>query len=484
MNLEVSQLSPQKLWHAFSSINAIPRGSKKEKKIIEFVAHFGKSLGLETEVDSVGNVLIRKPATPGFESSKGVCLQAHLDMVHQKNEDTFFDFDTQGIQMVIDQGWVRAKGTTLGADNGIGAAAILAVLESSDLEHPSIEALFTIDEETGMTGAKCLNPNWLKASYLLNLDTENEDEIDVGCAGGIDITSVTALKRVPLNKGSKAFKVTINGLRGGHSGMDIHRGFANANVLMNEVFKTLNCSINWWLSEIDGGGLRNAIPRECFSVMVIEESEVPQLEKLLKDLHRNFKTHFAATEPHLLLQYHSVDLPESVVSVHDQQRLIEAIEGAKNGVYRWQVSMPDTVETSNNLARVWVNDLEARIECLCRSAVEAQKNDLSLVIKKSMESNGFEVTLSGDYPGWEPKMDSHILEKVVEEYVKCYAKKPQIVSCHAGLECGLLGSHYPQMEMVSFGPNIKGAHSPEECVEIKSVASFWEFLIQVLASLK
>ncbi len=484
MNREISQLHPQGLWEAFAAMNEIPRGSKKEEKIVEFVASFGRNLGLDTQVDKVGNVLIKKAGTQGYESENTLCLQAHIDMVHQKNETTLFDFDTQGIQMVIDKGWVRANGTTLGADNGIGASAILAVLSDTTLKHPPIEALFTVDEETGMTGAMELSKDWLKGTYLLNLDTEDEDEIDVGCAGGIDISGTVQIQRVPVDASCQAFEIVICGLRGGHSGMDIHRGFANANLLMNSLFEEFNQRITWHLSAIRGGGLRNAIPRESKSTICVNSSDVATLDKLIETKGEEFKSLFADTEPNLSLQYNKVGLPSTVLVDKDKNRLVDAVKGIHNGVYKMQVSMPDTVETSNNIAKVWLEDQQLKIDCLCRSAVETEKMHLSQHIKNHLESLSFSVVLSGAYPGWEPKMDSPLLEKVVSEYKKCYQKDPQIVACHAGLECGLLGSHYPQMEMISFGPNIRGAHSPQECVEIKSVEKFWEFLVQILASFK
>jgi dipeptidase D len=484
MNREISQLHPQGLWEAFAAMNEIPRGSKKEEKIVEFVAGYGRKLGLDTQVDHVGNVLIKKEGTPGYESASTLCLQAHIDMVHQKNESTVFDFDTQGIQMLIDEGWVKANGTTLGADNGIGASAILAVLRDKTIAHPPIEALFTVDEETGMTGAMELSKDWLKASYLLNLDTEDEDEIDVGCAGGIDISGTVQIQRVPVEDSFHAFEIVISGLRGGHSGMDIHRGFANANLLMNSLFEELNQRITWHLASIRGGGLRNAIPRESRATICVDSSDIASLEKLIETTGEEFKNLFADTEPNLNLQYKPVELPSMVLVEVDKNRLVEAIKGIHNGVYKMQVKMPDTVETSNNIAKVWLEDQHLKIDCLCRSAVETEKMHLSQQIKNHIESLGFSVDLSGAYPGWEPKMDSPLLEKVVDEYKKCYQKDPQIVACHAGLECGLLGSHYPQMEMISFGPNIRGAHSPQECVEIKSVEKFWEFLVQILASFK
>ncbi len=479
-NQEVRQLEPQILWNHFADLNAVPRPSKKEERVVEFMVNFAKDLGLEVVLDKVQNVIIRKPATAGFENRKPIVLQSHLDMVHQKNADTVFNFDKQGIEMMIEEDWVTANGTTLGADNGLGVAAIMAILSSKDIEHPHIEALFTIDEETGMTGAKGLEPGFLNGSILLNLDTEEDDEIDIGCAGGVDVTA-TQNYIEENTSGQKAFKISLTGLQGGHSGMDINKGLGNANKLMNQVLQATRKLIR--ISSIEGGSLRNAIPRESFAVVVCDTKNASKFIEIANKEIDLIKEQFESIEPQLKFTFESVEDPYKIIPLKTQDFLIDAVAQAHNGVYKMSTDIPDLVEASNNIAKIVVANGKIKISCLTRSSIESSKDEVSHGLKSVFEKNGFEVVLSGDYPGWEPNPNSAILKVMENLYQKIFLKAPKIVACHAGLECGIIGTHYPDMDMISFGPTIKGAHSPDEKVSISSVQKFWAYLLETLKNI-
>jgi dipeptidase D len=479
MSNPIRSLEPNALWNNFADLNAIPRPSKKEEKVRQFMVLFGENLGLETIVDPVGNVIIRKPASKGMENRKAIVMQSHLDMVCQKNNDIDFDFDTQGIEMLVDGDWVKAKGTTLGADNGIGVASIMSVLESGDIVHPAIEALFTIDEETGMTGAMGLQEGYLEGEILLNLDTEDDDEIGVGCAGGIDITAFKTCELIATPGSAVAFKITVTGLRGGHSGMDIHRGFANANKVMNRILFTMNDAVS--IAEIDGGGLRNAIPRESNVLIVCADEE--RLKALLNRVSSEIRKEFHSIEKGLEILIEPADVPKRVISETEQDALLRTIDAVHNGVFRMSPDIEDLVETSNNLARVLLKDGEIKISCLTRSSVESGKMDLANQIKSGLELGGFEVELSGSYPGWKPNPDSAILKVLEGIYENIFNKKPQVLACHAGLECGILGTNYPEMDMISFGPTIRGAHSPDERASISSSQKYWRYLLEILKNI-
>ena len=480
MNQEILKLEPQLVWKNFSKLNAVPRPSKKEERVIQFMLDFGDSLGLETFKDDVGNVIIRKPASPGMENRKMITLQSHLDMVHQKNSATDFNFETQGIQMLIDEDWVRAKGTTLGADNGMGVAAIMSLLESSDISHPPLEALFTIDEETGMTGAQGLQANILKGKILLNLDTEEDDEIDIGCAGGVDITASRSYKQKEVLQNSSAYQIIIKGLQGGHSGMDIHKGFGNANKIMNRLLYTISNNYEIGIANINGGSLRNAIPRESVSAIVVNAAEKVSFEEKFRVWAGSIKEEYSFLEKNMTIELRDIILPKYVMEISAQQQLLKAIYAAHNGVYSMSAAIPDLVETSNNIARVEVGEGKVLIGCLTRSSVETSKIDLANSLKSAFELAGCEVNFSGEYPGWEPNPNSDILKVLKEQYTTLFKETPKVVACHAGLECGILGQHYPDIDMISFGPTIKGAHSPDERVSISSVEKFWKYLLEIL----
>ena len=483
MNTTIRQLSPEAIWSNFADLNAVPRPSKKEERVITFIKDFGVGLNLETIEDEVGNVIIKKPATPGMEDRKAVVLQSHLDMVHQKNTNTDFDFLTQGIQMYVDGDWVKANGTTLGADNGLGVATIMAVLQSTDIPHPALEALFTVDEETGMTGAMGLQPGLLKGDILLNLDTEEDDEIGVGCAGGIDVTATGSYSEEPRPQTAVAYDLSVKGLQGGHSGMDIHKGVGNANKLMSRLLYDGFDLYGLRISKIEGGSLRNAIPRESRAVVVVDAVHKDVFESDTEHLISAIEKEFDTIEPELKIVLNPTNLPEAVMELGVQQPLLKALRAAHNGVYRMSPDIEDLVETSNNVARVLIENGQIHIGCLTRSSVDSSKMDLAQTLKATFELAGCAVEFSGDYPGWTPNMKASILKVLKDLYVQLNGSEPHVAACHAGLECGILGTHYPSMEMISFGPNIKGAHSPDERAQISSVQKFWVFLKAILAAI-
>ena len=483
MSNELRKLEPICLWNKFADLNAVPRPSKKEERIIEFIKAFGNSLGLETFEDQIRNVIIRKPATPGMENRKSIVLQSHLDMVHQKNNDTVFDFDVQGIEMFVDNDWIKAKGTTLGADNGIGVATIMAILESDTIPHPAIEALFTIDEETGMTGALNLKANILKGSILLNLDTEQDDEIDIGCAGGIDVTAIGNYQMEELPADYSAWRISVKGLNGGHSGMDIHKGLGNANKIMNRLLYKGFELFGLAVSEINGGSLRNAIPRESESIITLPKNKINDFNTAFEQLIKDIKFELKTTEPTLQIGLQEAPLPNLIMNSVSQIQLINAIYSVSNGVYRMSADIDNLVETSNNLARVIVKDGKIFIACLTRSSIESSKMDLAQALEANFKMANLQVSFSGSYPGWTPNVSSPILKVLTSVYEQLHQKKPKVVACHAGLECGILGKNYPNMDMISFGPTILGAHSPDERVSISSVQKYWRFVLEILKAI-
>ena len=480
MSTEVRNLEPKALWNNFADLNAVPRPSKKEERVIKFIKEFGEGLGLETYVDEVGNVIIKKPASKGMENRQTVAIQSHLDMVHQKNADTNFDFDTQGIDMYVDGDWVRAKGTTLGADNGMGVASIMTLLASTDIAHPPIEALFTIDEETGMTGAMGLKGGLLDASIMLNLDTEDDRELTIGCAGGVDVTATGKYGQEQTPTGAKGYKLSIKGLTGGHSGMDIHLGRGNANKLMNRVLSQAAEQFGLRVATIDGGGLRNAIPRESFAEVAVPAEKEAEFKAFVEEQKSILKNEHSTTDPKLEVLLESIETPAKVAGTDFTGKLLRVLYACPNGIYRMSPDIEHLVQTSNNVARVLVKDGEFTILCLTRSSVDTEKMDLARAIKATLELAGADVKLSGSYPGWMPKPDATIVKLMSDLYRSKFSDEPHVNACHAGLECGILGANYPDMEMISFGPNINGAHSPDEKVQISSVQKYWNFLLETL----
>jgi dipeptidase D len=478
--MDIRSLNPTSLWNHFADLNAIPRASKKEEKAAQFVRDFGERLGLETMQDEIGNVIIKKPATPGMEDRQTVLLQSHVDMVHQKNADVTFDFATQGIEMYADGEWVKAKGTTLGADNGIGVATIMAILESKDILHPPLEALFTIDEETGMTGALGLKGGLLKASIMLNLDTEDDHELTIGCAGGVDVTGTGSYEQDATASEHTGFLLSVTGLKGGHSGMDIHLGRGNANKLMNRLLYQAANDFGLRIASIDGGSLRNAIPRESKAVCSVPKAQADAFKSFIEEEGAILKTEYATTDPSLQVTLTDTEIPQQVLAQDVQYKLLRVIYGLPNGIHRMSPDVADLVQTSNNLARVLVKDGQYSIQCLTRSAVDTEKMDLARAIQATMELAGAQIAFGGAYPGWAPRPDSDIVKLMSNLYRELYQGEPHVYACHAGLECGIVGANYPQMEMISFGPNITGAHSPDERVQISSVQKFWDYLLETL----
>ena len=477
MNEAIRKLEPTVMWNNFADLNAVPRPSKKEERVIQFIKSFGETLNLPTYVDEVGNVIIKKPATKGMEDRVTIVLQSHLDMVHQKNAATNFDFNTQGIEMFVEGDWVKANGTTLGADNGIGVASIMALLESTTIPHPALEALFTIDEETGMTGALALKGGLLDGSIMLNLDTEDDDELTIGCAGGVDITA-TGTYTSEAAKHNMAYKISVKGLTGGHSGMDIHRGRGNANKIMNRLLLNLTRDLTIEIASIDGGSLRNAIPRESVSVITVGDAN--NLKKSIQEFESIIQAEYKTTDPHVIITIDETDVPTQVVSADFQYKLLRSIYACPFGIYRMSSDIAGLVQTSNNVARVIVKDGAYQIQCLTRSSVDSEKLDLQHAITSTFELMGANIVAAGSYPGWTPKPSAPIVKLMSDLYKERYHSEAKVSACHAGLECGILGTNYPDMQMISFGPNIKGAHSPDERAQISSVQKYWGFLLETL----
>jgi dipeptidase D len=441
---------------------------------------FGQDLGLETIKDEVGNIIIKKPATPGMEDRKGVILQGHLDMVPQANSDKKHDFKKDPIDAYVDGEWVTADGTTLGADNGMGVAAAMAVLESKDLVHGPIEALFTADEETGMTGAFGLQNDVLDGHILLNMDSEDEGELYIGCAGGIDATATFDYKEAHVAENSVAYKLIVKGLKGGHSGMDIPLGRGNSNKIMFRFLKQAAKDYKIRISKIIGGSLRNAIPREAFVTVVVPEEHVADFENSVDFFEGMVASELSSVEPDFTFTCKETQMPDSVIDEKTQKNLIHAVYACPNGVIRMSNDMEGLVETSTNLAIVKSGNFKVEVQCLLRSSVESAKKDLSEMIDSVFTLAGAEVKFDGAYPGWKPNPKSEILETMKEVYNNKFGRVPELKAIHAGLECGLLGAVYPKWDMISFGPTIRNPHSPDEKVKIDTVAKFWDFLVETL----
>ena len=480
MNRDFSALCPALVWKHFAAICNIPHPSHHEEKIRQYVVDFAEAQGLEYKVDEANNVYVRKPATAGMENRKGIVIQAHLDMVPQKNNDKVFDFENDPIEAYIDGEWVTANGTTLGADNGIGAAAILAVLEDKTLVHGEVEALFTATEETGMDGAVGLKGGLLKGDILLNLDSETEGELYVGCAGGLDANITLPYTAEAAPAGYVAYSVEVKGLKGGHSGIQIGYQRANAN---RELFRLLNhtaCDVR--LASVDGGGLRNAIPREATAVVLVSEADAAAFEAEVAQAEKTLVAEFANIEDSISVKCTKCQMPTTVIPAQVAEKLAKAVIGAPNGVVKMSVEMEGLVQTSSNLARVVSDGSVVKIQCLLRSSVNSEKHALGEAIKGVFELAGATVELSGDYDGWKPNMESPILHTMLASYESLYGVKPAVMAIHAGLECGIIGGKYEGLDMISFGPTICFPHSPDEKVEIASVEKFYSFLLHTLAN--
>lgn len=481
MSAEIKKLSPEHVWGYFYDLTQIPRPTGQMEEVINYVMNFGEKLGLETLRDEVGNVLIRKPATPGYEDRAGVVLQAHLDMVPQKNSTVTHDFLKDPIQAYIDGDWVKAHETTLGADNGIGVALAMAAMATDTLKHGPLEALFTIDEEVGMIGAFGLKPDFLKGSILINCDSEEEGELFVGCAGGADVNITLRYKEgVAVYEDDLAVKVSLTGLKGGHSGMDIDLGRGNANKMMFRFLKEAVGAYGARLASCEGGSLRNAIPREAFAVITIPADNAEPLWELISDYEDLFKSEYAGVEEGIIFKGEKTDMPKSLIPEEIQDDLINAIEGCQNGVSSMLHDFPGVVETSSNLAVVHSSLGLIEVKILVRSSSESKKEALCSSLESVFALAGARVEVDGAYGGWEPNIHSHILEVMRDTYTDVFGKTPSIKVIHAGLECGIIQESYPDMDMISFGPDIRHPHSPDEKVGIASVDKAWQLLVAAL----
>ncbi|HBX45200.1 aminoacyl-histidine dipeptidase [Limibacterium fermenti] len=483
---EILQLNPQNVWKHFHAFTQIPRPTGHMKEIAKYVVDFGKSLHLETSQDKVGNVLIRKPAFKGYESAKTVILQSHMDMVPQKNTGMAHDFLKDPIETVIDGEWVKARATTLGADDGIGCAMMLAVLEDDSLKHPPLEALFTVDEEVGMDGANGLQKGFIEGSILINLDTEEEGQLCIGCAGGLDVNisfDFTPDQSIPHK--DVAYKVSLSGLKGGHSGTQIHLGRANANKLMNRFLKEAVKNYEARLAEIHGGSLRNAIPRESVAVVTVPNQLSDDLEDLVLEYESLFREDFAGIEDGISFVAEKVELPSALIPEEVQNNLIHAVEGCPNGVISDLADFPGVVESSLNLALVKSSEDTIEVKLLVRSSSESRKEWVSSAVESVFSLAGADVEFDSDYPGWQPDAHSELLHVMERAYLEKYGEKPQVIVIHAGLECGIIQSNVEQkLDIVSFGPTITGAHSPDESVKIDSVERSYDYLVSILEQLK
>ncbi len=477
---QIKDIQPTEVWSVFDQMLQIPRPSRHEEKIQEWAVKFGEDLGLETIKDAVGNVIIKKPATPGMENRKTVVIQGHLDMVPQKNSDKEHDFVNDPIEAYVDGDWVTANGTTLGADNGIGVSSAMAVLASTTIKHGPVEVLLTATEETGMDGANGLKAGLLDADILINTDTEDEGVFSVGCAGGIDVTATFKNKTKKVDKKYAAYKLSITGLKGGHSGVDIHLGRGNANKVFFRILKAAGEQLGVKLSDIQGGSLRNAIPREAFGVVLVKPKKAEALAALVAEIGEAVKAELINVEPGLSVTLEETELPKTRMAGSLQKKLTNAVWAAPNDVVRMSDSMPGTVETSTNLAIVKSDEQKVVASCLVRSFSETAKLALATRLEAVFSLAGAKVELTGSYPGWQPNVNSEILEEMKGLYEKRFGKQPQLLAMHAGLECGILGATYTNWDMISVGPTIKYPHSPDEKVNIETVQKYWDFLVDTL----
>lgn len=483
MNDVLKDLKPARVYHYFAEICQIPRPSKHEGKIAAYLADFGRKHNLETIVDKTGNVIIRKPASKGMEHLKSVVLQSHMDMVCEKNSDVQHDFDTDPIQPYIDGGWIKAKGTTLGADDGIGIATQLAILDATDIAHGPIECLFTVDEETGLTGAFGLDKTTLKSTILLNLDSEDEGEIFIGCAGGKDTVITLPCKMENSTVKSEGYRIKVSGLKGGHSGDDINKGLGNANKILNRLLWVATQEFELRLASFNAGNLRNAIAREGSAVVAIPVDKGKDFVKFVQEFNTTVRAEYNITEPGLLIEAVAAENPAKVMDHDTQQKLLNSVYACPHGVIAMSASIPDFVETSTNLASVKTKEDSIEITTSQRSSVESEKNDIGNMVVSVFNLAGGKSVHSDGYPGWTPNPDSKILEISKVAYERLFGYSPKVKAIHAGLECGLVGEKYPLMDMISYGPTLRGVHSPDERLEIASMQKFWDFTIEILKNI-
>jgi len=476
-------LSPERIWYYFAEICKIPRPSKKEKRISEFIINFALRLNLENEIDEAGNILIRKPASKGFEQFPVVILQSHIDMVCEKNSNSNHDFDNDSIVPRVEGEWIKATGTTLGADDGIGIAAQLAILEDTEINHGPLEMLFTVDEETGLTGAKGLKPGFLKGRILLNLDSEDEGELFIGCAGGKDTRVYMNYSRVAVNYDFTGFQIQVSGLQGGHSGDDINKGRGNAIKILNRLLWSSSHLFEVRVSEIDGGNLRNAIAREAYANIIVPNRFRNDFIDYVKSFNLITKDEFTISEPGLLIGYQSIELPSFLIDLSTQERLLNALYACPHGVITMSADVPNFVETSTNLASVKMTEKIIEVGTSQRSSSVHGMEDVLNMVESVFKLAGGRITHNDGYPGWTPNPKSPILDATRNAYIKLFGKEPKVLAIHAGLECGLIGERYPGIDMISYGPTIKGAHSPDERLEIISVQRFWDLTLEVLKNI-
>lgn len=479
--MSIGHLEPEGLWKYFEEICKIPRLSKKEEKIIEFLKKFASDHNLECHRDKVGNILIRKPASPGFENLKSVVLQSHMDMVGEKDSDTIHDWDNDPITPIIDGDWVRADKTTLGADDGIGIAAQLLVMTDKSIKTGVIECLFTVDEESGMTGAKNIEPGFFKSRILINLDSEDEGELFIGCSGGIDTIATISFSEEKPEEGMDALSISLTGLSGGHSGDEIHKGFGNSVKIMNKLLLELDSRFGIRIASFNGGNLRNAIPREAFATIAFNEGIKADIISFIKNYSENARAQYSERDPSLSLVFKSTPLPATIIDRKTQEKLNMALEKCPHGVIAWSEEMEDLVETSTNLASIrFQKNNSIKIVTSQRSSSDSAKDELSQRVGQLFRESGADVYHPEGYPGWQPDTNSEILRLTKESYISNFNSKPVVRAIHAGLECGLFLEKFPGLDMISFGPTIKGAHTPEERINIKSTLRFWTLLTDVL----
>jgi dipeptidase D len=483
MGSVLGHLKPELVWYHFEEICKYPRPSKKEEKIAEYVVSVGKRLGFQTEKDKFGNILIRKPATPGYENRKTVALQGHIDMVCEKNRDVEHDFDNDPIYPYIDGDWVKAKGTTLGADNGIGVAAALAVLESKDIEHGPIECLFTLDEETGLTGASSLKKNWLKADILINMDSEDLGTIFIGCSGGKNTAATFKAKLEKAPRNYSTYELKVAGLKGGHSGLEIHVGRGNAVKILNRAIWSYAQENKIRLAEINGGNKHNAIPREAFAIVLVPQNDEKKLKKFVAKYNETVKAEYVSVEPDLMVSMEKHSAPDKIMDEKTQKHLVNALYAIPHGVIKMSNDIPGLVETSTNLAVVETKGKNVNIVTSQRSPVASQNVDITNMVTSVLKLAGAEISYGDGYPGWAPDIHSDILKVFKSTFTKMYGKEPEVTAIHAGLECGIIKEKYPDMDMISFGPTMRDVHSPAEKLQISTVPEFFNQLKTVLKNI-
>ena len=480
MNESIYLLKPEKLWYYFAEVLKIPRPSKKEEKIVDYLKNFGDRHKLETILDAVGNVVIRKPGSPGLQNAPSVCLQGHVDMVCEKDADIDHDFDKDPIQTYIEDGWLKARGTTLGADNGIAVATMLALLEAKDIVHGPLECLFTVDEETGLTGAFGLDPTMLKSRILLNLDSEDDGEFFIGCAGGKDTVIELPVSKEDIPLGYVTLRLKVSGLQGGHSGDDIHRNRGNANKILNRFLWETAGKYGIRISFFEGGNLRNAIAREATGIFLVPAGHLRSVKSFAEQYLKDLRFEFRVSEPDLKIELEEFETPGFVLSKSLQDNLLNSLYACPHGVMAWSQDIPGFVETSTNLASVKMQNGKIRIATSQRSSIESAKDDICNMVASVFRLTGAHIEHSDGYPGWAPNPNSQVLELCVKSYEDLFGQKPVVRAIHAGLECGLIGDKYPGMDMISYGPTMRGVHSPTERLEISTVEKFWVLTLDLL----